>query len=214
MIVGSGCRKHGLYAHDGSVLRKSDMSFWLDDPRLTDQNGLCLELGKEVTEVEDDVFELMPTVNEIWIENTEFSMTLSDKTVQQFRKNSLTLRGYFDSSAEKLAEKYGLTFLHADVQIGREGNYFEYGVNAAELRFYDDGSAFVCQDCLCQGSSAGSSGGGSARFDLPRDFYLTMSAEQIADKCWDCLYVSIVRKGILAGLIKKAKAKNGFIFKR
>ena len=211
MIVGSSYRNNGLRAHDGSVLKKSDMSFWLDDPKLKDPCGLSLELEKEVTEVEDDVFELMPTLNELWIDNPEFVFLPSEKTLELFRKNRLTVRGLFDTSAEKLAIKYGLRFLHADIMIGRSGNYFEYGVNTAELRFYPDGSACIFQDCQCQGSSAGSSGGGSNRFDLPRDFYLTMSAQQIADRCWDCLYTDIVRKGVLAGLIRKAKAKQGVL---
>lgn len=211
MIISSGHRKKGFFANGGSVLHESDMNSWKNEPLMTDPMGICFELGKDVKEVDDGFFDLFPTLSEIVINDPECVVYLSESSAEHLRKNGVTIRGGFDTSAEKLAREYGLRFLHIDTLIGREGNYFELGVNTVELRFYDDGSAYINQDCSCQGISAGNTGGGEARFSLPKDFYLTMSAKDIAEKCWGCCYDSIIRKGILAGLIKKAKLKKGFL---
>ena len=64
---------------------------------------------------------------------------------------------------------------------------------------------------MCQGSSAGSTGGGEVDFNLPNDFYLTMTDEDIAGQCWGSCYAEILKKGILRSLIKKAKTKKGFL---
>ncbi|MBP5468989.1 MAG: hypothetical protein J6Z11_07055, partial [Candidatus Riflebacteria bacterium] len=170
--------------------------------------GVALGLDEEIEDVEQDFFDLLPTISSIWIKNPECKIYMTEKTVKLFQKNAVILRGEYDTMSEKLAREYNLRFLHLDVELASIGDYFEHGVDIITLRFRPDGSPFIHQDCRCQGISAGNTGGGEVSFDLPKDFYLSMTAEDIADKCWHTKLIN--EKGILASFLKKAKEKKGY----
>ena len=208
MVVSLGYRKHGFDAYGGEILRKEDMARW-DDEERADPQGVELGLGEEVKEVEPDFFDLLPTIDAVWIHNPECRLHMTEKTIRLFQNNNVVLRGTYDSAAERLARQHHLRFLHLDVVLASSGDYFEQGVDIITVRFCDDGSAYVHQDCRCQGSSAGSIGGGEVSFDIPRDFYLTMTPEEIAEKCWRSNL--ILSNGTLAAFMQKAKSKNGFL---
>ena len=211
MIVSNGYRKNGFDAFGGKFLRKSDMGYWMNHRKRTDPRGVCLELGEEVEKVERGFFELLPTVNELWILNPNADVRLSKEDAALFLKNNVLVRGEFDSAAEAFAQKYGLRFLLINTKLGSAGDYYEQGVDIITLRLYPDSSADIHQDCRCQGISAGNTGGGEVSFDLPEDFYLTMTPEEVAGKCWSSCYSSIIEQGILASVMAKAKTKNGFL---
>ena len=78
------------------------------------------------------------------------------------------------------------------------------------LCFYLDGSAYINQDEKSQGISAGNTGGGEVNINLPKDFYKTMSAKDVAGECWGNCYDDILERGVLNSLMKKAAKKNGF----
>ena len=208
MIVSAGYRKNGFDAFGGKVLKKSDMSYWMNSPDRTDPNGVAFELGEEVVEVEPDFFEIVPTIDELWIINPECNINMTDKTLKLFQKNKVIIRGKYDTAAEKYAREYHLRFLHLDVVLASVGDFYERsGIDIITLRFYSDGSPYIHQDCRCQGSSAGSVGGGEISFDLPKKFYLKMTADEIADRCWHS--ETIKENGILKDFIEKAKEKKG-----
>lgn len=208
MIVSAGYRKNGFDAFGGKVLRKGDMSHWMNDPDRTDPDGVALGLSDEVVEVKRDFFGLLPTISSIWMENPECRINMTKKNEKLFLKNNVIIRGRYDTSAEVFARQYHLRFLHLDVELASVGDYFEHGVDVITLRFYSDGRPYIHQDCMCQGISAGSMGGGEVSFDLPEDFYLTMTAEEIAGQCWRGK--TILNNGILQEFLKKAKEKNGY----
>ncbi len=210
MIVSSGYRKNGFDAHGGKLLQKKDMDFWMNLPERTDPSGVCFELGEEVEEVEQGFFELVPTICELWILNPNCRLYLSETEKALFQKNNVLIRGAFDTSAEAFAKENCLYFLHIDTVIAREGDYFERGIDILTLCFYHDGSAYINQDEKCQGISAGNTGGGEVDINLPKDFYKTMSAKDVAGKCWGNCYDDILKRGILNSLMKKAAKKNGF----
>lgn len=211
MIVSNGYRKYGFDAFAGKILKKEDMGYWMKSPQRTDPDGVALELGEEVEEVEHGFFELLPTIDELWIINPTCRVSLSPGDAALFNKNDVIVRGVFDTAAERFARKYGLRFLHLDTELGQAGEYYERGVDIISLRFYSDGSAYIHQDCRCPGISAGNIGGGEISFDLPEDFYLTMSPEDIAGKCWSSCHKAILKNGTLASLLKKAQRKKGFL---
>ena len=195
MIVSSGYRKNGFDAHGGKLLQKKDMGFWMNLPERTDPSGVCFELGEEVEEVEQGFFELVPTICELWILNPNCRLYLSETEKELFQKNNVLIRGVFDTSAEAFARENHLRFLHIDTVIAREGDYFERGIDILEK---------------CQGISAGNTGGGEVNINLPKDFYKTMSAKDVAGECWGNCYDDILERGVLNLLMKKAAKKNGF----
>lgn len=211
MLVSSGYRKHGFDASCGKVLKQSDMKHWFGSPALTSPRGVCFELGEEIEYVEPDFFEILPTINEIRVLNPECVIMLSPEAEALIKKNNVLMRGKFGAAAEKFARKYGLRFLPLDTVIASAGDYYDRGVDIISLCFYDDGSAYIHQDCRCPGISAGNTGGGELSFDLPKDFYLTMTPKDIAEKCWSSCYNAILENGILSGLMKKARERNGFL---
>lgn len=208
MNVSNGYRKYGFDAYGDKILKKEHMSYWMNDEQRVDPRGIALGLDKEIEEVEPDFFDLLPTISSIWIYNPECKIHMTEKTVKLFQKNAVILRGIYDSMSEKLAIEYNLRFLHLDVELASIGDYFEHGVDIITLRFRPDGSPFIHQDCRCQGISAGNTGGGEVSFDLPKDFYLSMTSEEIADKCWRTKLIN--EKGVLANFIEKAKEKKGY----
>lgn len=210
MIVSSGYGKNGFDAHGGKLLQKKDMDFWMNLPERTDPKGVSFELGEEVEEVEQGFFELVPTIWELRILNPECRLYLSDTEKELFHKNNVVIRGAFDTSAEVFAIENHLRFLHLDTVIAREGSYFERGIDILTLCFYQDGSAYINQDEKCPGISAGNTGGGEVNISLPKEFYKTMSAKDIAGSCWGNCYDDILKRGILSSLMKKAAQKNGF----
>ena len=211
MIVSAGYRKRGFDAYGGKILRKEDMHYWMDRSARTDPRGVALGLDREVEEVEPDFFDLLPTIDSIWIYNPSCKIHMTEKTVNLFRANRVVLRGVYDSTAEKLAREYHLCFLHLDVELASVGDYFRQGNDTITLRFRDDGSVYVHQDCRCQGISAGNTGGGEVSFDIPENFYKTMKAKDLAEKCWGSCRGEITKNGVYARFVNKAKKKNGFL---
>ena len=209
MNVSLGYRKHGFDAYGGKILRKKDMSYWMNEQIRVDPQGVALGLDEEVKEVEPDFFDLLPTINSVWLHNPECELHMTEKTIALFRKNGVVLRGAYDTAAERLAREYRLRFLHLDVELLSSGDYFERGVDIITLRFFDNGSAYIHQDCRCQGSAPGQTGGGEISVDIPDDFYLSLTCEQIAEKCWHSK--DIIAGGVLAAFLEKAKRKGGFL---
>ncbi len=185
------------------------MSYWMNERIRVDPQGVALGLDEEVREVEPDFFELLPTIDSVWIHNAECDLHMTERTAELFRRNNVVLRGAYDTAAERLAREYRLRFLHLDVELVSLGDYFERGVDIITLRFCEDGSAYIHQDCRCQGSSAGQIGGGEISVDIPDDFYLSLTCEQIAKKCWHS--GDIVANGKLAAFLEKVKSKGGFL---
>jgi hypothetical protein len=183
----------------------------MDREERTDPRGVALGLDKEIREVESGFFQLLPTISEIWIENPNCQIAMDEPTERLLRNNNVLFRGTYGSAAEKLARKYQLRFLHLDLNLAKTGNYFESGSYRLTLRLRPDGSACIHEDCQSQGISASSMGGGESSFDLPRDFYLTMSAQQIAERCWGIFYDRMLENGILASFMEKAGKKKGFL---
>lgn len=210
MIVSSGYRKRGFDAYGGTILRKEDMAYWMDREERVDPRGVALGLGEEIRLVKSDFFELLPTINEIWINNPDCNIEMTEETVQLFKKNNVLFRGVYGSTAEKMARKYKLRFLHLDHKIAKVGDYFDHGSYTITLRFRNDGTVYVHQDCRTQGISASSMGGGENSFSIPKDFYLTMEPEELADKCWGNCYREILESGKLASFMAKARKKKGF----
>ena len=210
MNVSLGYRKNGFDAYGGRVLKQSDMAYWVNSPHLTDPRGVAFELDEDVEEVESGFFEMLPTLSEIWIINPECRIYPTAAEEKLLKDNNVLIRGEYGTSAEKFARRYRLRFLHLDVVLASVGDYYQRGIDIITLRFREGGSAYIHQDCRCQGSSAGSVGGGEISFDLPDDFYLTMSAKDIAGQCWGSCYSEILSKGKLAAFLKRAKQKQGY----
>jgi len=212
MIVKNGYKKYGFDAYGGSVLKAEHMAFWMDKPQRVDSKGISFELGKEVEEVEADFFSLVPTIKELFILNPSCNVIMTEATITQFQKNQVLIRGCFDTAAEQFAKKYGLHFLHIDVELAVRGDYYKReGVDVIVLCFHRDGNAYVSHQNFCEGASGGWCGGGEINFDLPQNFYMDMDLDAVAEACSRKYYEELKSNGRLSELLQKAKAKGGFL---
>ena len=211
MNVKSSYRYEGFCAQGEGILCKSDMSFWNGSPKLTDPRGVTFEIEEGVTEVEEGFFDMFPTLVRLDLPGSIKSLPLSDKSREIFRRNGVVISGEFDSFAESFAREQGLSFIHSDIELARAGNYFEHGADIVTLRFRN-GTPQLRQESFCQGSSAGSSGGGEETVPLRSDFYKTLSQNDIADMCRGSCYKKVKENPKLAKFLKLARKKDGFWF--
>lgn len=170
-------------------------------------------LYSDVTSVEEGFFDIFDGLKEIIIPDTVTYIGVTDVTLEILQKNKVLIRGAFDSYAEKFAKKYELEFLHSDLEIACVGDYFDGGVDIITIKFSLSAQPCIHQDSRCQGNSAGSTGGGEVSISIPEDFYLTHTAEDIADMCWGSCYEKISKNTKLKDFLEKAKMKKGYHFK-
>ncbi len=212
MHVKSSDQREGLTAVGEGMLTKSDMDFWRNLPVMTGPEPVSFELEDGVTDVEEGFFEQFPMIWELWIGRTVKTLGLTEETLALFHRNDVLIRGEFNTVAERFAKENGLRFLVADFEIARGGNYFESFSYTVRLRFQPDEKPRLLQSSFSQGSSAGSSLGTDEDVRLPKDFYRTMTQEEIADLCWGCACGRVADSAALGKFLALAKKKKGYYF--
>ena len=211
-LISSGYCKIGYDAYGGKYLHTDYlMQHWGDDKLRTGKRPYGFHMDDAIEFVDTGFFENLPSLATLWILNPVCRLNLTEKEIEIFKKNNTILRGEFDSSAEDLAKEHGLRFLHTDTFLAKAGEYFGPGVDIMTICFGEDGSAWIHQDCRCQGISAGNDGGGEKDVPLPKDFYLTMTPEDIANLCWGSCHSQLVENGKLEGIIAACKERGGFL---
>ena len=200
----------GIDAFGEGPLHVKDIEYHTEADFRKNREPVSFILSPGVTTVEAGFFDIFITLAELVVSDTVTRIDMSEKSVKLFRKNRVTVRAAFDSYGEAFAKKYGLAFLHEDIELTRHGDYFERGIDIITLCFAPDGSPFLHQDCRCQGSSAGSTGGGEVDLDLKGDFYQKLSQEDIAGMCWGSCYEGILKSEKLRVFLEKAKARKGY----
>ena len=200
----------GIDAFVEGPLHVKDIVYHSEEEFRKDRAPVSFILCPGVTTVEAGVFDIFLTIAELVVADTVTRIDMSEKSVKLFRKNRVTVRAPFGSYGEAFAKKYKLNFLHCDLELARRGDYYERGIDIITLRFRPDGSPFIHQDCRCQGSSAGSVGGGEVSLDLKADFYKKLSQEDIADMVWGTCYSSVLHSEKLRDFLEEARKRKGY----
>ncbi len=214
MNISSSHKRTGLHAYGDKFLCIKDLDWWKGHEYLTGPRQIAFELDDGIEEVEKGFFDLIPTIGELEIASSVKNLGLTENTLKLFRDNSVLIRGKFDTYAERFARENNISFIHSDFVIGRAGDYSEpWGTDVITLRFQPGSKPEIRQSNFCQGSSAGSSGGGDIDFYLPKDFYRYKTQEDIAGMCWGTCYESIMKCDELRVFLEKAVKKHGYYFK-
>ena len=200
----------GIDAFGEGPLHVKDIVYHSEEEFRKNRAPVSFILCPGVTTVEAGVFDIFLSIAELVVSDTITRIDMSEKSVKLFRKNRVTVRAPFGSYGEAFAKKYKLNFLHSDLELARRGDYYERGIDIITLRFRPDGSPFIHQDCRCQGSSAGSVGGGEVDLDLPLRFYEKQTAEDIAGMVWGSCYEQVRSSVELKTFLKKAKERKGY----
>lgn len=196
----------GLVAYGEKLLKAEHLVHWMNSPKRVDQKGISFELGRNIEEVENNFFLLLPTINKLIIKNPKCNVIMSDESIALFKKNKVLLCGEFDSTAEQMAKQYGLRFLHTNVGLGSYGDFYKpWGVTNRTLCFTNDGNAYVKHEEYSEGH-----GGGELTFDLPANFYESIDSEGFVDRYAEKCSEKEETKGILKIFWEKAKIRGGF----
>ena len=97
------------------------------------------------------------------------------------------------------------------IELARAGDYSQReGIDIVTLKFDYNSKPMLQLSNFCQGSSAGSSGGGDEYKFLQKDFYRTMSQKDIADLCYNRLRPGVMQNSALHRFLEKARKKKGW----
>ena len=161
------------------------------------------------TEVETAFLERLENLKELILPDSITEIKMTDKLEKVLKDNNTLIRGSFDSFSERFAADMGLNFRPADFIIAR--HVFEKAQETTFLtvQFKRDGSVQIRADVDSPGSSAGNSFGGVFYNDLPSDFWMNTTAEEVS-AMYPGLDDVVVKDGRLADFIVKAKEHKIF----
>ncbi len=162
------------------------------------------------TAVAPGYLDRLDTLKELILPSTVESVGLTTALEKLMKGNRTLIRGPFDSYAERLAAELDLPFRPADLEIARYIPEVYPETTVLTLVFRRDGTACVREDVSSPGSSASHSFGGTFWHELPRAFYRTGTAEQIAGKL--PLTDEILENGALADFIARAREKDKSLY--
>ncbi|MBO4349768.1 MAG: hypothetical protein J6A01_02335 [Proteobacteria bacterium] len=173
------------------------------------EDTLAYGLDYGFTEIAPGYLEQIETLKELILPNSITHIEMTPKLEQIFKKNRTMIRGSFDSFAELFAHEHGLRYRPVDFEFAK--SYYEYAHEAswAILKFRRNGSAYIKESVSSPGSSAGNCFGMDWTYDLPHNFYKTMTVEQIAGLTHG-LYKTTLESGILADFLEKTKTHDIF----
>lgn len=161
------------------------------------------------TEVETAFLERLENLKELILPDSITEIKMTDKLEKVLKDNNTLIRGSFDSFSERFAADMGLNFRPADFIIAR--HYFEKAQETMLLtvQFKRDGSVQIRADVDSPGSSADNSFGGVFYNDLPSDFWMNTTAEEVS-AMYPGLDDAVVKDGRLADFIETAKEHKIF----
>ena len=196
-----------LEAYGEGVVTAGDMEFVADGLKRNDDD-ISFVLCDGITGVDDGVLVCVKSLREIVISDSVTHITVSEKLGKSFKKNKTVVRGSYDGYAMQFAKEQGLTFLHRDILIGEyEGAHESCTIT---LIFDNKGKPYIRENYFSTGSNAGNYGGGDIFHELQGDFYMNLTANDVADVCSAELYETVAGSETLKSFMAVAKEK-GFV---
>ncbi len=177
-----------------------------DEIRLDIQDSRAFGLDYGFTGVDPAFLEKLTTLKELILPDSITSLDVTPAVEEILKKNDTLIRGTFDSFAEAFARERGLRFRPSDLRFAFDRFEPMQETTTMTLQFLRSGKVRVEEKISSPGSSAGSTFGGEFYYELPSNFYETMTVEQIAEPFRGALYNDTIERGKLAAFLEKAKA--------
>lgn len=210
-IRGEGTVSEGtLYPSLGEVFKRCRKELGAEPKEISlmIEDSLAAGFDYGFTAIDTAFLEKLEALRELILPDSITELDLTPKLSEIFKRNDTLIRGTFNSFAERFAAENGLRFCCSDCIIAKD--FFEPAQESTVLSliFSRDGSVILEEDVSSPGSSAGNTFGGKFYKELPGDFYMSMTAEDIADKYGRRLKAAILEDGRLAKFIEEAKQHN------
>jgi hypothetical protein len=161
------------------------------------------------TEVETAFLERLENLKELILPDSITEIKMTDKLERILKENNTLIRGSLDSFAERFAAEMGLNFRPADFIFARHVFAKVQEITLLTVQFNRDGSVQIRSDVDSPGSSAGNTFGGVFYNEIPSDFWLNTTAEEVY-AMYPGLDDVVVKDGRLADFIEKAKEHKIF----
>lgn len=167
---------------------------------------LVIEAG--VCGLEKGFVESFPNLKDLIVEADLDRIPLTPELEKLLKSNQVILRGVFNSAAEQLAKKLGLTFIHTNLLVARHFEECRYERTTLMLCFQKGECPFIWEDIITPGISAGNNGGGTLRHDLPSDFYKGCTIEKFAHNFASRYTDAILRNEALVAFLQEANRRG------
>lgn len=161
------------------------------------------------TEVETAFLERLEKLKELILPDSITEIKMTDKLERILKENNTLIRGSLDSFAERFAAEMGLNFRPADFIFARHVFAKVQEITLLTVQFNRDGSVQIRSDVDSPGSSAGNTFGGVFYNEIPSDFWLNTTAEEVS-AMYPGLDDVVVKDCRLADFIEKAKEHKIF----
>ena len=161
------------------------------------------------TEVETAFLERLENLKELILPDSITEIKMTDKLERILKENNTLIRGSLDSFAERFAAEMGLNFRPADFIFARHVFARVQEITLLTVQFNRDGSVQIRSDVDSPGSSAGNTFGGVFYNEIPSDFWMNTTAEEVS-AMYPGLDDVVVKDGRLADFIEKAKEHKIF----
>ena len=161
------------------------------------------------TEVETAFLERLENLKELILPDSITEIKMTDKLERILKENNTLIRGSLDSFAERFAAEMGLNFRPADFIFARHVFAKVQEITLLTVQFNRDGSVQIRSDVDSPGSSAGNTFGGVFYNEIPSDFWMNTTAEEVS-AMYPRLDDVVVKDGRLADFIEKAKEHKIF----
>lgn len=176
--------------------------------KLNPKEFKTLVIEKSVCDVKKGFIESFPNLMDLIAEADIPSIPVTPELESLLKRNKVIVRGTFNSAAEKLANKLGLTFIHKNITVARHYDEQHSERTTLTLSFQKGESPFIWEDVVCPGWAASNNGGGTLRHDLPKDFYKGGSIEDFSNHFGSRYTESILKNAELTAFLKEA-ARRG-----
>ena len=167
-----------------------------------------LVLEESVRAVKKGFIEAFPNLKDLIIEGDLQPIPLTPALETLLKRNKVIVRGAYNSAAEQLADRLGLTFIHKNLFVAKYYEERRYESTTLTLCFQPGEAPYIWEDIVCPGISAGSNGGGTLRHDLPEDFYKGGSITDFAAHFGACYTEQILHNEALIAFLKEADRRR------
>ena len=169
---------------------------------------MTLVLEASVCAVQEGFIEAFPNLKDLIIEGDLQPIPLTSELEALLKRNKVIVRGAYNSAAEKLAVRLGLTFIHKNLFVAKHFDERHYESTTLTLCFQLGEAPYIWEDIVCPGISAGNNGGGTLRHDLPEDFYKGGSITDFAVHFGACYTEQILHNEALIAFLKEADRRR------
>ncbi len=191
---------NGSLCREDTEVSPKEPTHWVDEYD-------TLSINEGITELGEGFLDAFPKIDCLILSRTVTSVAVTPELLKRLRKNSVLIRGEYDTFAEHFAKENGLDFLHCDIHLADDDRVVPPEHDIITLRFFTDGPPDIHYNCFTPGSSAGSYGGGEVTTDLPRDFFVGCTLEQFAARFPERLREQILSNDALCRFLESANRR-------